>query len=126
MALLAVVLLGAGGIGIWALSARQPTPPAVPVPDDWTLLPDGARAAITEAVAACRARPDDAAAFEMLGSVYHGNSEPALAIAAYERALELGADEARTPYLLGLLYEDWGRTDQALDRLGLALTRDAG
>lgn len=97
---------------------------AVPVPDDWSSLPAGAREAASEAAEACRANPRDPAVFTHLGRIYHGNAEPALGIAAYERALALGAADARTPYLLALLYEDWGRTDDAVKMLGVALQRD--
>ena len=96
----------------------------VPVPADWSLLPVGARTAATGAAEACRATPDDPAAFALLGRIYHGNAEPVLAVAAYERALTLGAEDAPTPYLLALLYEDWGRVDDAVEMLGLALQRD--
>ncbi|MEE8459392.1 MAG: tetratricopeptide repeat protein [Phycisphaerales bacterium] len=107
----------------WLLGHRPPDF-TVPVPADWSFLPEGARAAATEAAEACRATPDDPAAFALLGRIYHGNAEPALAIAAYERALILGATDARTPYLLALLYEDWGRVDDAVTMLGLSLQED--
>ncbi len=107
----------------WLLSNRTPDF-AVPVPADWSLLPVGARTAATEAVEACHATPDDPAAFSLLGRIYHGNVEPVLAVAAYERALTLGAEDPQTPYLLALLYEDWGRIDDAVEMLGVALQRD--
>jgi tetratricopeptide (TPR) repeat protein len=94
------------------------------VPADWSLLPQGAREAATEAAEACRANPDDHAPFALLGRIYHGNAEPALAIAAYEQALMLGAKDAQTPYLLALLYEDWGKVDDAVKMLILALHAD--
>ncbi len=106
------------------LRPSRPDDDSVPVPADWSLLPPGARVAATDAADACRATPHDPAAFSLLGRIYHGNAEPALAIAAYERAVALGADEARTPYLLALLYADWGRTDRAVEMLGVALGRD--
>ena len=123
--LVAVVAVGAVGTA-WMLREQRPGATAVPVPADWALLPDGARSAVAAAVEACRAEPDDPATFALLGRIYHGNAQPALAIAAYEQALALGAGEASTPYLLALLYEDWGRTDHAVDRLRLSLDRDPG
>ncbi len=107
----------------WLLRNRTPDF-TVPVPADWSLLPLGARTAASEAAEACRATPDNPAPLALLGRIYHGNAEPALAIAAYERALTLGAEDAPTPYLLALLYEDWGRVDDAVEMLGLALQRD--
>lgn len=98
----------------------------VPVPRDWSLLPPGAQQRVAEAVEACLDRSGDPDAFTRLGLIYHGNSEPALAIASYERAMTLGATDARTAYLLGVLYEDWGQTDEALDLLREALSRDNG
>jgi len=119
----AVALVVAGGLTTaWVL--RQRTADTVPVPADWSLLPVGARTVATEAADACRATPDDPAAFALLGRIYHGNAEPALAVAAYERALTLGAEDPQTPYLLALLYEDWGRVDDAVEMLGVALQRD--
>ncbi len=117
----AIVVLGALTTA-WIL--RDQTADTVPVPADWSSLPAGARTVAAEAAAACRATPDLPAAFALLGRIYHGNAEPALAVAAYERAMALGAEDARTPYLLALLYEDWGRSDDAVAMLGLALQRD--
>ena len=119
---LAVVV--ASGLTAWMVRQHRAGTDAVPVPADWSLLPVGARAAATEAAEACRVTPRDPAAFTLLGRIYHGNAEPALAVASYERALMLGAEDARTPYLLALLYEDWGRIDNAVEMLGVALQRD--
>ena len=119
-----VALVVLGGLTTAWLLGHRTRGLAVPVPADWSFLPEGARAAATEAAEACRATPDDPAAFALLGRIYHGNAEPALAIAAYERALILGATDARTPYLLALLYEDWGRVDDAVTMLGLSLQED--
>ena len=122
-AAVALVIVAAGG-SLTAWMVHRAGASTVPVPADWSLLPVGARTAATEAAEACRATPDDPAAFALLGRIYHGNAEPALAVAAYERALTLGAEDAPTPYLLALLYEDWGRVDDAVEMLGLALQRD--
>ena len=96
----------------------------VPVPADWSLLPTGARQKASAAAAACMARPEDPAAYTELGHIYHGNAQPALAIAAYERAIELGADDAGTAYLLAVLEQDWGRIDAAEDHLETVVARD--
>jgi tetratricopeptide (TPR) repeat protein len=40
--------------------------------------------------------------------------------------MTLGAGDPQTPYLLALLYEDWGRTREALEALRLALAREDG
>ena len=114
----------AAAVSVVLLAGCNGTDNEVPVPDDWALLPPGARVAAREAAAACRENPRDPAPLTRLGMVYHGNAEPALAIAAYEQALARGADDARTPYLLGLLYEDWGRTEEALHKLRLALQHE--
>ncbi len=125
-AAVALVIVAAGSLTAWMVRPHRAGADAVPVPADWSLLPVGARAAAIEAADACRATPDLPAAFALLGRVYHGNAEPALAIAAYERALILGAEDARTLYLLALLYEDWGRIDNAVEMFGRTLQRDGG
>ena len=131
MSLKRTMLRGLFVVGVIAVIVVtwMPRPPPlvyVPVPHDWSLLPPAVRQRAAEAAQACRDRPNDPGSFTDLGLIYHGNSEPALAIACYERALRLGAEDARTAYLIGVLYEDWGQTNEASDRLRLALSRDDG
>ncbi len=127
LALVAAGLIVAGGGGAWLAVTRPHAVVAsvpVPVPSDWTNVPEGAHKPIADAVEACRRDPGNAESFALLGRIYQGNVEPALAIESYERAIELGASDAQTPYLLALLYLDWGRTGKAAEMLRLAERRD--
>lgn len=122
---LAAFVATAGVVALVALPWRQDEgSAAIPLPHDWSLLPEGARAAAAAAVKECRTRPNDPGAFALLARIYHGNALPALALPCYGRAMALGAADPQTPYLMALLYEDWGRTPEALDALRTALARD--
>lgn len=125
---IATLVAAAGAVTFAALRSQRSTEveAAIPVPHDWSLLPKEAQQSAMAAVEECRKHPESAAEFAVLGRIYHGNAQPALAIPCYERAIALGAGDPQTPYLLALLYEDWGRTREALDALRLALARDDG
>ncbi len=121
------VIVAGGGGGAWLVHSRPHGAVAsasVPVPGDWNEVPEGAHKRIADAIEACRRDPGNADVFATLGRIYQGNVQPALAIASYERAIELGAGDAQTPYLLALLYLDWGRTGKAVGMLRLAERRD--
>lgn len=88
---------------------------AVPVPADWTLVPPPAQQPIREAADSCRNRPNDAASFEQLAGIYHGNGLTDLAAECYEIALSLGSRNAKTHYLLGLIRRELGASDAAIE-----------
>jgi tetratricopeptide (TPR) repeat protein len=124
MIALTAAVTSAGALTWTVLRMRDAaTAVEIPVPHDWSLLPDEAQRSAMAAVEECRRHPGGASGFAFLGRIYHGNAQPALAIPCYERALALGAGDPQTPYLLALLYEDWGRTREALDALRLVLAR---
>ncbi len=125
---IALLLVTALAAMLWSVADRQgvaePAARAlVPAPGDWALLPAEAVPVIRDAVERCRSAPD-ASALTDLGRLYHGNGQPALAAAAYERALDLGASDPTTPYLLALIQGQWGQTDAALASLSLSIERD--
>jgi hypothetical protein len=98
----AVLVGSAAAIGACAPEAETAAP-SLPLPADWSSIPEPVQASIREAVARCAAAPGDAAAVERLGRVYHGNEQSELAAAAYAAAIEMGADGAGAHYLLGLI-----------------------
>jgi tetratricopeptide (TPR) repeat protein len=87
----------------------------VPLPADWNLLPAEVRPLIEQAAERCRESPKDAEAFAALGRLYHGNAARALAAASYERALAIRGADAKTLYFLGLIREELGLAEAALD-----------
>jgi tetratricopeptide (TPR) repeat protein len=100
-----------------AACSGEPAPTAaleVPAPADWSVIALEARPAIDQAIAECRRRPNDAAAFAALGRLYHGNHALSLASAAYEGALRLDPSDVRTRYFYGLIKEETGDADEAL------------
>lgn len=125
-----VVVLGVGAtIAGWrwlravpeGSAAAAETSDDVPLPGDWSLLPEPVRPQVREAAEHCRSHPNDPAAFERLARIYHGNEQASLAARGYARALELGSTDARTHYLLGLIHRQSGRTADAIERFEAAI-----
>ncbi|MEE8154321.1 MAG: tetratricopeptide repeat protein [Phycisphaerales bacterium] len=105
---------------------REITPTiSVPLPNDLALLSPSLRPIVRDAAARCEANRSDPEPFAELGRIYHGNGESILAKRSYEIALLLGADDAQTPYYLGLLLQDLGRTDQSIERFSSSIAIDA-
>ena len=94
---------------------------SVPLPTDFALLAESLRPIVRDAAARCEANRSDPEPFAELGRIYHGNSESILAKRSYEIALWLGADDARTPYYLGLLLQDLGDNTRLDNYLVVAL-----
>ena len=105
---------------------REVTPTiSVPLPNDFALLAESLRPIVRDAAARCEVNLNDPEPFAELGRIYHGNGESILAKRSYEIALLLGVDDAQTPYYLGLLLQDLGRTDQSSERFSSSIAIDA-
>ncbi len=57
--------------------------------------------------------PDDAWAYNDLGTIYHKTHQAERAIAAYQKAVQLDPGNARSRTNLGVLYGDLGRAEEA-------------
>jgi len=97
----------------------------VPLPSDWSLVPEPLRGPIREAVSRCERAPRDAAAFERLGRLYHGNELVDLAVRGYEAALARGSTDPKIDYLLGLIRNERGESEAAIDRFRSVTRREA-
>jgi len=97
----------------------------VPLPNDWSLVPEPLRGPLRGAISDCARDPHDAAAFERLGRLYHGNELVDLAARSYETALGRGSTDPRIDYLLGLIHAERGESEAAIDRFRSAVRREA-
>jgi tetratricopeptide (TPR) repeat protein len=112
-----------------ALAPARPELEAVPVPPVEGLEPavaaqiDDARAAFTRSAAdAGTSKGDLGKAYGELGRLFHAYELFASAEPAYRNAIRLQASEAAWPHLLGYLYQQTGRFEEAADRFA-ALVR---
>jgi tetratricopeptide (TPR) repeat protein len=119
---LALLLAGCG--------EPKPKLAAVPVPDVAAAEPS-VRAALTEARAQFdrlaggkTAQTDLANAYGELAMAYQAHSVIAPAEAAYRNAMTLAPTDKRWPYLLGHLYNDAGRMEEAIKSFEAALAID--
>ena len=71
-----------------------------------------------------RARPEDPVAWRRLGRARGRCNDPDGAVAAFQKALELGPGEIRVYSELGRTLSDLGRFDEAVTWVGKALQRD--
>ena len=79
------------------------------------------RQATLHAETALGTNPSDARTLAALAMYRVLLDEPALALRAARRAVELAPDDVRTHFELALVFEELGRRDEALDHLGRAL-----
>lgn len=122
------------GVGLYGLSRfqiarktellRSLSSQRVPLPSDLTLLSPQLRPIVIEAAQRCETIPSDPEPFAQIGQIYHANREIQLAIQSYEIAMTLGADDARTPYLLGILHYEIGESQKAITRFHESIARD--
>jgi tetratricopeptide (TPR) repeat protein len=97
--LILVVLLAAGGVGLWLGLRKGPTPPTPPeVSTDDTSL----AAAIDKERANVIARPGDARAWGRFGQTLLSNGLPDPARVCFVEAAKLDSTEPRWPYLEGV------------------------
>lgn len=126
-----VIVIGAGLYGLSRLQIARKTEllrslaiARAPLPSDLSLLSPQLLPIVIEAAQRCENIPSDPEPFAQLGRIYHANREAQLAIQSYEIALKLGADDAHTPYLLGLLHMDMGESKQAIIRFQESIARE--
>lgn len=98
--------------------------PGVPLPEDWSLVPEPLHGPIREAASRCERDPHDAGAVERLGRLYHGNEMVDLAALSYETAIGRGSADPKIDYLLGLIYSERGESDAAIDRFRSVTRRE--
>jgi tetratricopeptide (TPR) repeat protein len=111
------------------LQAAPPaTDPPIPFPEVSALEPDvaeqinDARKHLADVLAS--ASPDPAAqasAYGELGKIYQAYSLHEAAEACYRNAMRLAPEDAPWPHYLGILLEDAGRLDEAVEAYGRAL-----
>jgi tetratricopeptide (TPR) repeat protein len=113
MAVLAVLAAGCG--------ARRPLPELPAVELDG--MQAGVRGVIEPALAAARAKPEDAAVVARLGMALHAHQQLAGAAKAYQRAAELDAANPDYSYYWGTVLAAEGRYGEAIAPLRASLAR---
>ena len=120
-----VLILLVATVGVVLARATRDAPPPkaveIPLPASWERLPEGVRSLVRDAADQCRANPKNPATFGRLARIYHGNGEDGLALACYDIALDLGADDARTHYLVGLVRQERGEALRAAEAFEAAI-----
>ncbi len=104
-----IAWLGGGTLVRRAQSAQLPALP------DAAALPAAVRPDLMAADTGARAHPRSAEAVGDLGMAYHASLLPAQARQAYVIAGQLAPSDARWPYYVGLLHEERGEQEAALD-----------
>lgn len=99
-----------------ALACGAPAP-RPPIPGDWSRVAEEAHDEIRAQLAAIEAAPRDAAGYERLARIYHGNELTDLAARSYRIAIDLGADTPSSYYLMGLILREQGDSKEAVAAL---------
>ncbi len=115
---LAVVLVAVVAAAAWWAAgalARRAQRGVLPPMADLAALPGPAAGQVREADAAARANPRSAAAVGSLGMAYHASLMTERALETYALAERLDPASWQWTYYRGLLLEERGRQDEALD-----------
>jgi tetratricopeptide (TPR) repeat protein len=121
--LIAALLLLFGPAGGGGSENQDPPYGDIPHPSRETLEPivaeqlRGAQRELDEAVSTSGIHSDDLAqAYGLLATLYHAYEFFEAAEVAYANALRLAPNDARWPHLLGYLYQQTGRLDEAAEK----------
>ena len=122
--LLLVVALALGFIGGVIFSVYRTSRTALPEGSSAPQMTSQQKETVENLIARTQKNPQDVAAWTQLGHIYFDTNQPALAIDAYERSLQLDADRPDVWTDLGVMYRRVGNPQKAIECFDRALAQN--